>query len=76
MEFIEHVFRILTDAFGPVGALFVMVSAYLQKRLFDIQDAQMAAAVADAKLQADLMNAFNNMKASFDQLAVMMRSPR
>lgn len=76
MEFIEHAFRTLTDAFGPVGALFLMVSFYLQKRLFDIQDAQMAAAVADAKLQADLMNAFNNMKASFDQLAVMMRSPR
>ena len=76
MEFVEHVFTTLSSAFGPVGALFVIVSGYLMKRLFDIQDAQMAAAVADAKLQADMMNAFNNMKASFDQLAVMMRSPR
>lgn len=76
MEAFAPIFHTLNDAFGPVGALFVIISGYLFKRLSDIQDAQMAAAVADAKLMADMMNAFNNMKASFDQLAVIMRAPR
>lgn len=76
MEALQMAANWLNEAFGPVGALFVLISAHLFKRLSDIQDAQMAAAVADAKLQADLLNAFNNMKASFDQLALIMRAPR
>lgn len=76
MESLQAVFTVLNEAFGPVGALFVIISAFLLKRLFAIQDAQMAAAIADARLQADLMNAFNNMKASFDQMALTMRTQK
>lgn len=76
MEALHAMFNTLNEAFGPVGALFVIISAHLFKRLMDIQAAQMTAAVADAKLQTDLMHAFNDMKASFDQLAMIMRSVR
>lgn len=76
MEAVQAMFNTLNEAFGPVGALFVIISAHLFKRLMDIQAAQMATAVADAKLQADMMHAFTDMKASFDQLALIMRAPR
>lgn len=76
MEALHAMFNTLNEAFGPVGALFVIISGHLFKRLMDIQNAQMNAAVADAKLQADLMHAFNDMKNSFDQLALIMRATR
>ena len=59
---------------GPVGALFAVVSGYLLRRLFAIQDKQLDAGVADAKLQADLMNAFGNMKSAFDALTAELRA--
>lgn len=76
MEAIERIFSTLTAAFGPVGALFVIIAGYLLRRLFTIQDKQMDSAVADAKLQADLMNAFNNMKGAFDNVANLLRDKR
>ena len=74
MEAVEHIFNTLAEAFGPVGALFVIIAAYLAKRLFDIQDLQMASAVADAKLQADTQNAFNNMRQAFESLTAELRA--
>ena len=76
MEALERIFSTLAAAFGPVGALFVIISAYLLRRLFTIQDKQMDSAVADAKLQTDLKNAFDNMRTAFDAVASMLRDRR
>lgn len=74
MNEVQGIFTTLAAAFGPVGALFVIIAAYLTRRLFAIQDKQMDSAVADAKLQADLQNAFNNMRTAFDSLTSELRA--
>lgn len=74
MEQIEHIFNTLAAAFGPVGALFVIIAGFLLRRLFAIQDKQMDSAVADAKLQTDLKNAFDNMRAAFDSVVAEFRA--
>ena len=74
MESIEHIFNTLAGAFGPVGALFVIIAAYLAKRLFAIQDKQIDSAIADAKLEADRINAFNNMRTAFDSLTAELKA--
>ena len=76
MDAVDHIFTTLSSAFGPVGALFVIIAAYLLKRLFAIQDAQMASAIADAKLQSDLKNAFDNMTQAFKDCTSAIRGPR
>lgn len=74
MDQLGSIFNTLAAAFGPVGALFVIIAGFLARRLFAIQDKQMDAAVADAKLQTDLKNAFDNMRAAFDSVVAEFRA--
>ena len=33
MEYLDHIFSTLAEAFGPVGALFVIIAGYLLREL-------------------------------------------
>ncbi|CAB4188150.1 hypothetical protein UFOVP1165_43 [uncultured Caudovirales phage] len=74
MDQLSSIFNTLAEAFGPVGALFVIIAGFLLRRLFSIQDKQMDSAVADAKLQTDLKNAFDNMRTAFDSVVLEFRA--
>lgn len=73
----------LSGVLGPVGAVCAAMliasgtlNLYLLKRLFTIQDKLLDSAVAEAKMQADLLNGFQNMCEAFDRWAQQMHNQK